>query len=129
VDVVEAWVTISLEDEGLFVVLNKTKMELEKEKNDPTKIQDWAFLLPSTSLGTDKNNDLLRLLDGTAAAGGTAGLLLVVRYNPGLFLFFLLQRVLFALTFPAAQALGGKSFVAEGRPRPKVLAALAPFDF
>lgn len=122
----QTWITISLEDERQFVVLIKSIGEREKWSDYDTRLGLSASFY---YFGTDKNNDVLRLLDGAAAAGGTAGLLLVVRYNPGLFLFFLLQRVLFALAFPAAQAFGGKSFVAEGRPRPKVLAAFAPFDF
>lgn len=41
----------------------------------------------------------------------------------------LLQGILFLLTFPTFGAFGGRSLVPKGRPRPKVLATLAPLDF
>jgi len=46
----------------------------------------------------------------------------------GFFFLFLLQGILFALTFSAAKALGGQTLVSKGGPRSEVFAPLAPLD-
>lgn len=71
------------------------------------------------------------------ASGSLSNLLLLCRSSrhqnpslttPALLLRFLLQRVLFTLSFTTSNTLGGQPLIAKCRPRTKVLTALAPFD-